>query len=64
MSTPAAVNINNLGAQVSSRSISWLDLVMRSWGSEFFAPDHGVYEFGSTRKFDSSDKGTTGFYTR
>jgi len=57
-----ASNLNNLGPDVSTRQTSWLDLVTRAWGSEFRAPDHGSYEFGSGRKFDSTDTGLTGLY--
>jgi hypothetical protein len=55
-------NPNNLGAKVSARPISWLDLVTRAWGSEFRAPDKGVYEFSNGRKYDSTDTNNTGFY--
>ncbi len=53
---------NNLGFHVTSRTIDWAEMVRRSWGSEFNAPDHGVYEFSNGRRFDSSDRGFTGFY--
>jgi hypothetical protein len=53
---------NNLGHKVTTREVNWGDLVQRAWGSEFFAPDHGIYEFGNGRKFDSTDKGRTGLY--
>ena len=55
------VNINNLGHTVTSRVINWGDLVRRAWGSEFFQPDHNIYEF-TNRKFDSTDRGLTGLY--
>jgi hypothetical protein len=55
----------NLGHQVTTRNFSLLELVARAWGSEFRAPDHGVYQFdGGTRRFDSTDQGTTGFYKK
>lgn len=54
--------LNNLGYKVTTRTYSWNDLVQRAWGSEFNAPDHGIYEFSGGRKFDSTDKGSTGFY--
>jgi hypothetical protein len=57
-----ATNPNNLGPKVSTRSIDWLSMAMRAWGSEYHAPDHGIYEFGSNRKFDSTDNGVTGLY--
>lgn len=47
---------------VTTRTLSWLDLCMRSWGSEFRAPDHGIYEFTNGRKFDSTDQTNNGFY--
>jgi len=56
--------LNNLGYPVTTRSYSYLDLVMRQWGSEFKAPDHGIYEFSNSRRFDSTDQGTTGLYSR
>lgn len=64
MTTPLipALNQNNLGAPVTTRNISWLDLVMRAWGTEFRAPDHGVYEFSGGRKYDSTDLDDTGIY--
>ena len=51
-----------LGNQVTSRQFSLLEMVERAWGSEFAAPDHGIYEFGNGRRFDSTDMGTTGIY--
>ena len=53
-----------LGPKVSSRQISLLEMVERAWGSEFAAPDHGIYEFSNGRRFDSTDLGTTGIYQR
>lgn len=57
-----ASNLKNLGYKVSTRDISWNDLVQRSWGSEFHAPDHDVYKFSNNRSFDSTDKTDNGFY--
>ncbi len=57
------VRPGSLGYKVSSRTINWESLVVQAWGSEFRAPDHGIYEFSNGRRFDSTDKGTTGFYT-
>jgi hypothetical protein len=37
-------------------------MVERAWGSEFFAPDHRIYQFGGVRFFDSTDMGYTGIY--
>lgn len=53
-----------LGPQVTSRQFSLLEMVERGWGSEFRAPDHGIYEFSNGRRFDSTDMGTTGIYRR
>ena len=40
-------------------------MVSREWGSEFRAPDHGIYVFdGGVRRFDSTDTGTTGIYQK
>lgn len=52
----------DLGPQVSQRQFSLLEMVERAWGSEFRAPDHGIYEFSNGRRFDSTDLGTTGIY--
>jgi len=54
-----------LGTPVTTRNFSLLEMVSRAWGSEFKAPDHGIYVFdGGVRRFDSTDMGTTGFYRR
>lgn len=53
----------NLGKPVSSRQFSWKDMVIRQWGTEFSAPDHGVYEWSNGRRFDSTDMGNTGIYS-
>lgn len=58
----ARPNYSNLGSQVTSRDISWLDMCMRAWGSEFNAPDHGVYVFSGGRRYDSTDRNRTGIY--
>ena len=55
-------NQANLGRKVSTRSLNWQQMCERSWGSEFFAPDHGLYEFTGGRKFDSTDKYHVGIY--
>ena len=59
---PAAVNINNLGARVTTREFSWLDMSIRAWGAEWTAPDHGTYRFSNGREFDSTDQTHTGIY--
>jgi hypothetical protein len=59
---PTQAQLNNLGSKVTTKNVSWLDLVTRAWGTEFNAPDHGIYEFSGGRKFDSTDKSNTGFY--
>lgn len=50
-----------LGKPVSSREFSYGDIAERAWGSEFRAPDHGIYEFRGGR-FDSTDRNRTGIY--
>jgi len=55
---------NSLGLPVSTRDFSLFEMVARAWGSEFFAPDHRIYQFGGVRFFDSTDLGTTGIYGR
>lgn len=63
MATPAQTQVlSNLGNSVSTRTISWNDLVQRSWGSEFRAPDHDVYKFSNGRGFDSTDQSKSGVY--
>jgi hypothetical protein len=51
-----------LGLPVTWRSFSFKDMVIRAWGSEYSAPDHGVYEWSNGRRFDSTDRGYTGLY--
>jgi hypothetical protein len=51
-----------LGRPVTSRQFSWKEMVIRLWGSEYAAPDHGVYQFSNGRRFDSTDLGITGIY--
>lgn len=58
-----AVNQQNLGNPVTSRPLSWLDLAMRAWGSEYRAPDHNVYQFSNGRGFDSTDASQGGPYS-
>ena len=54
---------SSLGLPVTTRNFSLLDMVSREWGSEFRAPDHGIYQFdGGVRRFDSTDTGITGIY--
>lgn len=60
MATPES--ISNLGSPVVSRTINWMDLVIRAWGSEWAAPDHGVYQFNSGRRYDSTDLTDSGIY--
>lgn len=56
-------DLNSINQKVTVRTTSWLDLAMRSWGAEFNAPDHAIYEFGQgARKFDSTDKSDEGIY--
>ena len=52
----------NLGSKVSTRTIVWEDLVVKAWGSEYRAPDHGIYQFSNGQKKDSTDKYKTGIY--
>ena len=54
----------SLGKPVTSRQFSFKEMVIRQWGSEFAAPDHGIYRFSNGRSFDSTDLGTTGIYRR
>jgi hypothetical protein len=52
------------GFPVTVRNFSLAELVRREWGSEFSAPDHGIYQWSNGRRFDSTDQGTTGFYKK
>lgn len=54
----------SLGTAPTWRTFSLLEMVERSWGSEFRAPDHGIYQFSNGKRFDSTDMGTTGIYRR
>ena len=56
------VDPKNLGAKVSTRTTYWADLVHKAWGSEFFAPDHKIYQFSGGNNKDSTDMGLTGIY--
>ena len=49
---------------ITTRNFSLKDLVVREWGSEFAAPDHGIYKFSNGRRFDSTDLGQTGIYRK
>ncbi|GAC1457363.1 MAG: hypothetical protein NVSMB70_01070 [Chamaesiphon sp.] len=62
MAVTQALNQNNLGRKVSTRSLNWLQMVEHAWMEEFHAPDHGIYEFSGGRKFDSTDKTQHGIY--
>ena len=53
-----------LGLPVTTRSFSLNEMVRREWGSEFSAPDHGVYQFSNGRRFDSTDLGQTCIYRK
>ena len=57
-----AHNQNNLGGKVVARTISWQSMVTQAWGSEFHAPDHGIYEFSNGKKYDSTDQSQGGVY--
>lgn len=50
-----------LGYPVTTRSYSWQDEVERQWGAEWARPDI-AYEMSNSRKFDSTDRYTTGIY--
>lgn len=56
------INNNNLGYKVTTSQRSWEDLCIRSWGSEWRAPDHGIYEFSNGAKRDSTDMTNNGIY--
>jgi len=62
MAAQTLQQLSNLGNAPVVRTFSWLDMVMRAWGSEFNAPDHGIYEFSGGRKYDSTDMNNTGIY--
>jgi hypothetical protein len=57
-----AVDPNNLGGKVTTRSSSWADLCHRAWGSEWGQPDRNIYKFSGGNNKDSTDNGTTGIY--
>jgi hypothetical protein len=62
MSVTKALNQNNLGATVTSHQVSFLDLAVRAWGSEWAAPDRDVYVFSGGTPRASTDRGSTGIY--
>jgi len=62
MANPTLAQQANLGAPVTTRTLSWNDMCMRAWGSEWNSPDHNVYQFSGGRMFDSTDQGKTGVY--
>jgi hypothetical protein len=51
-----------LGNKVATRQITWKEMAIRAWGSEYAAPDHRIYVFSNGRAFDSTDRLTTGIY--
>ena len=55
---------SSLGLPVTTRTFSFKEMAIRAWGSEFSAPDHQVYEMSGGRGFDSTDRGTTGIYSK
>lgn len=57
-----ASNLSNLGGKVVTRTIVWGQLCQQAWGSEFRAPDHGLYENSNGRKWDSTDQSKGGVY--
>ena len=61
---PTIAQLSNLGNPVTSTEISWRELAVRAWGSEWSAPDRGAYQFSNGREFDSTDQTTNGFYTK
>lgn len=50
-----------LPLKVTYRTISWEELVVREWGSEWGRPDV-AYEFSNGRKADSTDQYKQGIY--
>lgn len=59
----SAINQNNLGYLVSTQTIDYRQMVILEWGPEWNMNDI-AYEWSSGRKFDSTDKYTSGIYTR
>jgi len=49
------------GYPVTYRQYDWRTQVVRAFGPEFYRPDT-AYRFNNGRRFDDSDKGTTGVY--
>lgn len=58
----AKTNLPNISYKVTFRPVSYLDMVIRSWGEEWAENDHDIYEWSNGRMFDSTDKGITGIY--
>ena len=63
MPNPNMVARGNLGYKVSYRTLSWMELVIREWGTEWGRPDT-AYEWSNGRRFDCTDQYTSGIYTR
>lgn len=59
---PDAWNANNLGNKVVTSIINWRERCITAWGSEWAAPDKGVYEWSNGRKMDSTDRTNSGIY--
>ena len=55
-------SLNSINTTVTTRDVSWLDMAQRAWGSDFRAPDPGIYEFSQGRKFGSTDQSNEGIY--
>jgi hypothetical protein len=64
MSAPTIQQLSNLGTPVTTSIVSWHDLCVRAWGSEWNAPDHDIYKMSNGRGFDSTDQTSNGFYTK
>ena len=45
------------------RTLSWLELVVREWGTEWGRPDT-AYEFPNNRHFDCTDQYASGIYRK
>lgn len=61
MTTPTIPPQN--GKKVTTRSVSFQDLVVREWGAEWNKPDV-AYQFSNGVTKDCTDQYQTGFYRR
>lgn len=48
---------------VTTRKTDFAAEARKHWGDEYYKPD-AAYEWSNGKKYESTDRGTTGFYRR